>query len=520
MKLNRTQNTIRNTAFGLLNKVVTILGPFLVRTVFIKVLGVDYLGLNSLFTSILSVLSLTELGFSSAIVFSMYKPIAEDDAQTINALLYFYRRVYACVGTIILGLGLLLVPFLEYFIRDSEYPGDVNLTLIYLVYLFNTVISYFLFAYLQVLISAHQREDLVSRVNIVISLVVYILQISMLLGVKNYYAYLLTLPILTIANNLRTAYITRKHFPQYRAKGKLDPSIKKDIKEKVSGIVVQKLCGMTRNSLDSIFISRFIGLVDVGIYNNYYYIMNAILGIMSVFTTAMTAGVGNSIAMESTEKNYKDMTRLNFGYMWIGGWFTICLLCLYQPFMKLWVGEELLFPFGVVPLLCMYFYVLKMGDIRSVYDTAKGLWWYNRYRAIAEAIANLVLNLTLVIFFGIYGVIAATLLSLFFINFCYGSQIIFKYYFKEQSFWEYFRYHGMYALVTMVVGTVTFFLCSLLGDSVLSFVGKVLFCAVVPNLLYFALYSRTKLFHSVLPWYLDKLPKPIRMTVGRITGRE
>jgi O-antigen/teichoic acid export membrane protein len=504
MKLARSKNAIRNAYFGLIEKLITIIFPFIVRTIFIHTLGAEYLGLNSLFTSILTVLNLTELGFSSAIVYSMYKPIAQDDADTINALLYFYKKVYRYIGLIILGIGILLIPFLPNLVSGT-YPEGINLVYVYLIYLINTVLSYWMFAYLSSIINAHQRNDLISRVNIIISLAMYTCQTIVLLTVKNYYIYILILPAFTIINNLRTAIIAKKMFPQYKAKGKLSKEVKADIKEKVSGLMINKVCQVSRNAFDSIFISMFLGLTETAMYNNYYYIMNSIVAIMTVLTNSVTAGAGNSVSMESPEKNYNDMNRLNFAYMWLSGWFTVCLLCLYQPFMKIWVGENLMFPFAVVILICLYFYVLKMGDIRYIYVQAKGIWWENRFRAIAESIANLVLNYFLGKYFGVYGIIAATLISLFLINFCYGSQIIFKHYFTKQKISDYFGRNAIYALVTLVAASITYFLCTLITfDSLIGFIIKIAVCIVVPNIIYFLIYFKTKQFKESIPWLLDK----------------
>ncbi|MCD7738775.1 MAG: oligosaccharide flippase family protein [Lachnospiraceae bacterium] len=503
MRLNRSQNAIRNSAFGILNKIVTILFPFIVRTVFINILGAEYLGLNSLFSSILSVLSLTELGFSSAIVFSMYKPIAQDDTDTINALLCFYKRVYRVVGTVICVFGLLLVPFLPELINGT-YPEDINLIAVYLVYLFNTVISYFMYAYLSALISAFQREDLLSRINIFISIGMYLLQLLCLLVVKNYYVYLLVMPVFTVVNNLRTAYVAKKYFPDYTPKGTLPAEVKSNIKEKVSGLFVSKICSVTRNSFDSIFISMFIGLTETAIYNNYYFIMTSIVSVMSIFTNSITAGVGNSVSMDSVEKNYADMRKMNFLYMWLSGWCTICLFCLYQPFMKIWVGEELMFPFPAVVLICAYFYTLKLGDIRTVYVQAAGLWWENRYRAVAEAAANLALNYLLGKYFGVYGIIVATLISLFFINYCYGSQLIFRYYFKEQKISRYFLEHTFYFVVTCICCFFTYSVCASMKDGIFWFMIRITVCVIVPNIIYFLVYSRLKIFKEAVPWILSK----------------
>lgn len=505
MQLERSKNAVRNVGFGVANRLVTILFPFAVRTVFIHTLGSEFLGLNSLFSSILQVLSLTELGFSSAIVFSMYKPIAEDDADTINALLYYYRGIYRKVGLIILSVGLLLIPFLPNLIHGS-YPESIHLTAVYLVYLLNTVLSYFLFAYLGSLITAHQRQDIISKVNMAISIAMYTLQIAVLFTVKSYYAYILIMPAFTVVNNIRTAVIAQKMFPQYRPTGQLSAELRAEIREKVSGLMVQKICGVTRNSFDSIFISAYLGLTETAIYNNYYYIMSAVTGVMTIITTSITAGAGNSVAIDSPEKNYHDMNRMNFLYMWLAGWFTVCLLCLYQPFMKVWVGGEYLFPFHVVIALCAYFYVLKMGDVRSVYTDATGIWWHSRYRAIAETVANVLLNWFLGKSFGVIGIVLATLISLFFINFCWGANIIFKYYFKGIKPKEYFLSNVIYAVTTCVVAVATLWLCSLITDRGLStFLPKFAICTFVPNILFFLLYFKTPYYKASVPWIQERL---------------
>ncbi|MBS6888902.1 polysaccharide biosynthesis C-terminal domain-containing protein [Clostridium paraputrificum] len=517
MKLERSKNAMRNASFGIINRLVGIICPFIVRTIFIKVLSVEYLGLNSLFSSILTVLNLTELGFSSAIVFCMYKPIADDDTDAINALLYFYKKAYKYIGIIIFTIGVCLIPFLEHLINGT-YPNNINLVVVYLVYLFNTVLSYFLFGYLSSLISAFQREDLISKVSIITSLAMYGTQIITLILTRNYYVFLSIMLIFTVVNNLRTAIIAKKYFPQYIAKGELEKKYKKQIKEKVSGLIISKICSVSRNAFDSIFISMFLGLVDTAIYNNYYYIMNSIVAITVVITTSITAGAGNSVVTESEYKNYCDMNRMNYIYMWLAGWFTTCLLCLYQPFMKLWVGEKFLFPIGCVILICIYFYVLKMGDIRFIYDQAKGLWWENRYRALGEAIANITLNYILGKRFGIEGIILATLISLFVFNFCLGSQIIFKKYFINENVRDYYLAHFKYACTTTLVCGITFVICSKMPEGVLGIVIKFMICMILPNVLYLIIYKKQKIHKDSFNWLLNKLPIKVQLILNRGKG--
>ena len=259
--------------------------------------------------------------------------------------------------------------------------------------------------------------------------------------------------------------------------------------------MVQRICSTTRNSLDSIFISAFLGLNMVAIYSNYYSIMFAIIGIMSIITSSITAGIGNSIVTESEKKNYNDMNKFNFIYMWLSGWCTICLACLFQPFMRLWMGEEYMFSYGVVVLFCIYFYSLKMGDIRAAYSDAKGLWYENRYRAIAESITNIILNLLLVKFMGIHGIILGTLISLLIINFGYGSQILFQHYFINEKISNYFKSHGVYAFITLVICSTTYFICTLVQlNGIKELIIKSIICCIVPNILYYIIYSRTKIF--------------------------
>ena len=503
MKLERTKNAKRNIVFGTLSTVITMLLPFVVRTVIINKLGADYLGLNSLFTSILQVLNLSELGFSSAIVYSMYKPIAEQDDDTVCALLLLYNKIYKVVGTVIFVVGLCLIPFLEHLI-SGDYPADINIYIIYVIYLVNTSLSYFMFAYKSSLLNAYQRTDVVSNIKTITTVGQYVIQIIIILTLANYYVYIIVMPLFTLVNNIINAIWVKKLFPQYSCRGKVKPEIIKNIKTNVAGLMVNKLCSTSRNSFDSIFVSAFLGLTMTAIYNNYYYIFSAVVQVMAVLVSSMLAGAGNSVVTETKEKNYNDMNKFNFLYMWIAGWCTCCFLCLYQPFMKIWVGEELMLPFSSVVLFCAYFYVIKMGDVRGLYIDAAGLWWKQKWRAIAESAANLILNFTLVQFFGINGIIAATLISLFIINFCLGTQFVFKFYFQNGKMWQYFLYHGRYALVTIVACCTSYAVCSLIQiEGILEFILKLLICCVVPNIIYLLCYFKTKQYNISMSWILS-----------------
>jgi len=492
--MSRTKNATRNIIAGLGNKLVHLGFPFIIRAIIIQTLGSEYLGLSSLFTSILQVLNLAELGFSNAVIYNMYKPVAEKDTKTICALLNLYKKIYRIIGLVVLAVGLVLMPFLPNLIKGNI-PADTNLYLLYLIYLLNTASTYFLFAYKSALVNAHQRNDIVSNAHTITSLIQFIAQIIVLLVFKNYYLYIIVQCVTSILNNIAVALIAKKKYPEYICKGEVSKEQKKDIRKKVTGLMIQRICTTTRNSLDSIFISAMIGLTAVAMYSNYYTIMSGVLGIMSILTSSITSSVGNSITTESEEKNYRDMNKFNFIYMWLSGWLTVCLFCLYQPFMQLWMGAENMFPMSVVVLFCLYFYALKMGDIRAMYSDAKGLWYENRFRAIAESVANIILNLILGYFFGIHGIILGTLISLLIINFGYGSQILFKHYFTHQKMSEYFLRHGLYAFLTVDVCAITYLACLMIrmGGAV-GLILKGVICLILPNLLYFIVYHRTDSF--------------------------
>lgn len=505
MKLERTKNTARNAAYGYLSRLILMIFPFLTRGLFIRLLGSEYLGLNGLFSSILTVLNMSELGFSSAIVVHMYRAIAADDGKTINALLNYYRRIYHIVGTVILCAGCAVIPFLPRLIRGS-YPADINLTAVYLVFLLDTVLSYFLFAHYNSLLSAFQRDDLITKVNLLVKLLMYALQIGILLVVRNFYVYLLIMPLCTVARNLITCFAARRAFPEYMPAGKLPKSTTEDIGTMVKGAMIGRVAAVCRNSFDSVFISMFLGLTATAIYGNYYYIMNTISCLLLVLTGAATGGAGNSVALESQEKNHADMMRMNFLYMWAAGWCAICMLCLYQPFMKLWAGEQMLLPVPTMVLFCVYLYVLKNGDVMSIYSGTRGLFWEQRYITIAEAVGNITLNYFLGKYFGITGILLATIITMLGINFLCGSRVIFQHYFTHFSANQYILWHLKRGAVTLAVGAVTYWVCGFVTISgIPGLIVTGLICVVLPNLLFFLIYRKTPSYQEAVPWVLEKI---------------
>lgn len=506
MQLNVAKNTKRNIIYGGINKVVLLLMPFVIRTIIIQNLSAAYLGLDGLFVSILQVLNLSELGFSTAIVYSMYKPIAADDTETICALLALYKKTYRIIGLAIGSIGILLIPFLPNLIKGS-YPDNVNLYILYIIYLFNTVISYLMFAYKASILIAFQREDIINNIDTISKLLLYSFQILIILLYKNYYAYVLAIPVSTIINNIITAAAARKKYPQYVCKGIVTDKVKSDIKIKVAGLMVTNLCKVSRNSFDNIFVSAFSGLIITSMYSNYFYISCAISSLTAIFSRALMAGIGNRVALNDTLTNFKEMSKLDFLYMAIGGWCSICLCCLYQPFIKLWLGEDFLFSDNTMLLFVIYFYCLKIGDIRSVYVNATGLWWENKYRAIMEAAANFFLNYFMGKFLGINGIISATIITLLIFNFLYGSRIVFNNYFGKEHYIRYVASHIKYAAVTFSIGFTTYniSLISYTGNPFVELIVRLCICFTIPFIFYLLIYRNAEIYKTTRKWIAGKI---------------
>ena len=491
MKIERTKNAKAGILTGVLNRLVNLVLPFITRTVLLYVLGTEYLGLSGLFSSLLSFLALAELGVSNALVYSMYKPIAEGNEDEVCALLNLYRKLYRMIGTFILAAGLACVPFLPRLIK-GHVPADINLYVLYGLYLTNTVCSYFLFAYQGSLLYAHQRTDVDNLINSAIPTVSWVLQMGALLIFRSYYAYVVFLPIATIATNFVRLFHVKRFFPQYKPRGKVAPELEMSIYKKMKALLGAKISTTVLHSSDSIVISAFLGLTMVTIYGNYHYIMNAIGGFLGIVYSAILPGIGNSLVTETMEKNYQDFKKFTFLSQWLVGWCAVCLLCLYQPFMRLWAGEALLLPFSVVILIAIYFILYQGRKVVITYKDAAGLWWEDRFRPFVMAGTNLISNLIMVQFIGIWGIVLSTILSLL-VSIPWETYTVFKYVFKRSPK-EYALSQAQFLLVLTVASAVTLGICQVASEGILAILIRGCICVVVPNVIFFLAFRRREEF--------------------------
>ncbi len=492
MRLDKKKNAVAGTFWGLIQKVIAIVFPFINRTVIIYTLGVEYLGLTSLFSSILQVLNLAELGVSSALVFSMYKPIAEDNTDKIRALIKFYKNCYRVIGFIILVIGLILTPIIPYLI-SGEVSADVNIFIIYLMNLGSTVLSYWLFAYRSSLFIAHQRNDILSIIGSIIAIVINIIQMICLVIFKNYYLYLGISILGTVALNIITAIASKKYYPQYIPHGELPIEEKKEIWRKVRDLFAVRIGGVINHSADTIVISAFLGLETLAVYQNYYYITSAIYGFFMVFYAACDAGIANSLIISSKDVNRQLLYNINHISFFALNFCCVCLICIYQPFMELWVGKEYVLDFSYVVLFSVYLFAEIAPRTLIVYKDAAGIWRSDRFRPLTVAMVNLASNLLMVRLIGLYGILISTIMSMLFVGFPWLIHNI-EHYLIDIGILRYLKRVFEYIVVILICSCTTYWVCNLMPDTnvVATIFIRLAICVILPNFTFTVMFFKTK----------------------------
>lgn len=492
----RVKNASRNVVFGMFLKGYQILLPFIMRTAIMYYMGDAYLGLNSFFGSVLWVLNLAELGVGSAMVYSMYQPIIDGDKQKICALLRLYRRYYRIIGVVIAVVGGLLTPFIPHLVKD-EVPADTSIYVVYWLNLFCTCMSYWLMAYKNSLLTAHQRNDIASKVMLATNTFQYAVQLIVVVTIGDYYIYLIVQIFTQIVTNLVTAYYAGKMYPDYKPVGEMAKEEVARINGRIKDLFTMKVGTVIVSSADSIVISAFLGITVLAVYQNYYYILTAVMGIMNVVFVSCTAGIGNSILVEPEEKNYIDLKKLTFIVLWMAGFCSAMLLCLFQPFVKIWAGEKRMLEFSVVVCFVIYFFLDQINRVLITYKDAAGIWHEDRFRPLVTALVNLVLNIILVQFIGIYGVILSTVISITVVGMPWILHNLFTVLFKR-SMKEYVLQIFYYIFVTGIVCTLTYLVTDLIkGEGILILIVKGIVAFVVSNVLMIVAYCKMKEFGQV-----------------------
>ena len=497
----RTIRSIRNICTGIVSRIILLLLPFINRTIIIWFLGTEYLGLSSLFTSILSVLSLSELGIGFAVSYNMYGLIARKNHEGICSLLNFYRKFYIFVGTIILIFGISVTPFLHRFIKGNP-PSDVYIYLLYIIYLVQTVSSFLVLGYKSILLSAHQRADIVNGIQTISLIGQQLTQVFVLIIARNFYIFALMYPIWTILNNIIISITTRKKYPLYVPKGKINREEGEKLKKQVSGLLADRVSVAIRNSTDNVIISSFFGLSVLAKYSNYYYIMyTGVYGTLLYLMQSIQASIGDSIVRETIEKNHGDFLKINFLFSWINVISTTCLFGLFQPFISLWAGKDNLLPNQVMFMFCIYCYCFNITTPINPYMDGNGLWDKVKEAVLFFAGFNVVMDIILGRSLGISGIILATIVSLVIPYVFFRVYFLYKYYFRSCKISLYYGQQALSLVAVLVSCLVVHIVLKqdiFVSNVIIMLLTKALLCVLISSVIFVIIFCRRREFKESL----------------------
>ncbi|WP_214760002.1 hypothetical protein [Exiguobacterium sp. s146] len=459
-KPTRLQATYKNAKFGLISQIILYSTQFISRTIFIQTLGVIYLGINGLFTNILTILSLAELGLGSAITFSLYKPLADNDKIKISGLMNLFRKAYLVIGIIVLIIGLSLIPFLNIFFEEK--PDVENLEIIFLLFLINTVSTYLL-SYKRSIIIADQKNYIIIVIHTFFTLFMSVLQIMILIVFESFIIYLCVQIIATISINLFISQKADKMYP-YLKKSQhiiLETTFKAEIFRKIRAMSYHQIGQVLVIGTDNLLISMFIGINFVGIYSNYLMIIGVISALTNQLLNSVAASIGNATASESIEKNSDIFQKLFFGTFIIFSFCSVSLFTLLNPFIEMWLGKEYLLSNALVILIIVNFYLSSMRRSVLSYRNALGLYYQDRYKPLVEVVINLVSSYIFIQFYGLAGVFLGTILSTLATSVWIEPYILYKYYFKKNLL-NYAKSYIQYILITIIITIFAFYSTSLI----------------------------------------------------------
>ncbi|MCF0228544.1 MAG: O-antigen ligase family protein [Parasporobacterium sp.] len=406
----RTEKSARNVLFTVFASVTAILIGLIAQKLFIQILGLEYAGLNGLFNNVISMLAIADLGIGEAVVFHLYRPLKENDRETIRSLMRFYRKAFHIVSLVVAVIGVCLIPVLPYIAKTAE--ADVNTTVIYLIFLADVVLSYFL-SYKRAILYADQKNYYISIIHMVYLVGMNTAQLLMLYFTRNYYAYLIAKVVFRILENVVITYVANRQYPYLKEADvrPLAPEIRFDIRKKTGALLFHKIGTFIVNGTDNILISVFFNLKAAGLYSNYYLVIDALTKLFTPALAALTPSVGDMLVSESKEHIFLTFRRIRFINFWMASFAGTSLFVLIQPFISIWFGREYLLSFGVTATLALQFFQLMMRGSYNSFQDAAGIFYENRFVPLVESALNIISSIILLKIFGLAGVFAGTIIS-------------------------------------------------------------------------------------------------------------
>lgn len=438
MENSRLKNSIYNSMANFFLRIITIVLSFVVRTIFIKILGEQLLGLDGLLTNILSLLSLAELGLSTAISFSLYGPLASKDNEKISQLIVFYRGLYKRIAIFIAIVGVALMPFLKFIVKD--YTALDNIYLIYLIYLINTVSTYFI-SYSAILIEADQKNYRLSKITILFDLLTYSGQVLVLLFWKNFILYLIVQFVFRFLQRAAINNYIQKNYKSinFKTASDLTKAEKNKIKTDVKGLLFHRFGDYAVNSTDNILISSIVNISTTGIYSNYLSLISVFNGLITSIMAAPTSSMGNLNVSADHNANRKVFELINYVCYFITGITVVGVYFCINDFITVWLGEKYLLSNACVIVISLnLFFSCIMQPIRTV-KSATGLYYVDRFVPVLQAVINLIVSVVAGIMWGIFGILIATTISYIVVALTLKPYYIYKYVFKTSPISYYYE---------------------------------------------------------------------------------
>lgn len=499
MAKSRTTNTFYNFITGVFGQVLAIVLQFIVRTVFIQTLGKSYLGINGLFSNILQMLSLAELGVGSAIVFKLYEPLAKNDKKRITILLNFYKKVYQVIGIIIAIIGLCLIPFLKYIVKDYNNlcALGINAILVYIMYLSKSAISYFFLAYKSAIVKADQKEYKLTIITYLVTLISSILQIIGLLLFKSFELYVGLSIFSVLLQNYLNARIAKKLYPYIDDKydEKISKEEQKSIFKDCSALLIYKINAVVIKATDNIVISIFLGLSMVAMYSNYYIFYTTINTFFSKIFESVKHSLGSLHTTKDIYHEYLIFKIVNLISLLLGAIAGIGIACVSNEFVEVWLGKEWVIaqPFSI--LMGIEIFSLAARQFLAKYRSTMGLFQQAKYRPLFGIIINLLVSVLLVRKIGISGVLLGTIIADWTTVMWYDPYVIHKIGFNNSfKLSKYYLKNIMAIIITLISGAISMYICNnfFVGYGWLSVVLHSIIVSIITLLIMLGLFRNTE----------------------------
>lgn len=496
--MSRLEKATKTIAFNFVNSALSSVLGFISRTVFVATLGFEYLGLAGLLSNVLGFLSISELGIAAAIGFSLYKPLANKDDDTVSALMSLYRKAYAVIAGIVLFAGIGLFFFLDFFIPPEQQPHGTSVA--YFAFLLNSVAGYLL-SYKTTLISSDNQSYRLAPIIACASIIRTICQIVALLLTKSYVVYIVIQIVCSIVQMVVQNRLITKSYPQinFHSTKKLEAGVSQQIKRNIGGLVIAKIGDYLVNSTDNLIITKLVSLAATGIYSNYLLIRDLVNGFIATFFGGISASLGNIVAVESDKKKLEVFDTLLFSAFFVYSFEAVCFLCLFNPFIgELWLGNEFVFPISTVAVIVINNFLTGLRIPIIHMKNAAGKYMEDAWIPFAFAGINLVASILLAKYYGITGVFLGTMIGSLLTADWYRPIVIYKHVFHTSAV-KYFRKYILYVVLGLTYMAVAYQLCSFVktGYLIVDFIIKGMIAACLPLALNVLLFHKTTEFAAV-----------------------